>query len=62
MDQKLLQLFPFDPKYSPGRETVKIFKEPEYLKNQTQEFAADKGPHAWKGRRHLHEFFGKMNY
>ena len=39
-----------------------MFKEPEYLKNQTQEIAADKGPHAWKGSRHLHEFFGKMNY
>ena len=58
----LLQHFPFDPKFSPRGETVGIFKEPEYLKNQAQEFAADKGPHAWKVSRHLHEFFGKMNY
>ena len=30
----LLQHFPFDPKFSPREETVRIFKEPEYLKNQ----------------------------
>ena len=59
---KTITTFSFWSQYSPGGETVRIFKEPEYLKNQTQEIATDKGPYAWKGSRHLHEFFGKMNY